>query len=159
MRRWLAGIRGLVLMTALASSLGTLCSCGSVIRYTDALMDARSGRTLATRAPATFGSVVGLIAGIPIDVAALPVTYAVYSAQEKASRDAISIFMFPSFVLWRVGALVGAPFDFIEWVVWRGWCDADALSPEERERRERELDQLDFSDYPVTPIYPTLWGK
>ena len=102
-----------------------LCAgCTPIVRYTDELVSARSGRTFLTRTPATFGGIVGFIAGVPVDIVALPVTYVVYSAQDEVTRDPLSIFLFPSFVLWRVGTLVGAPIDSAE--------DSAVLSPDGR---------------------------
>lgn len=124
------------------------------MRYTDDLVAARTGRTVFTRSPATFGGVLGFIAGVPIDIVILPATYVIYVSQDEVTRDPLTIFLFPSFVLWRVGSLIGAPFDLVEWVVWRAWQAEDALTPEERERREKELDELVWPDYPVEPIYP-----
>jgi hypothetical protein len=140
-------------LVALAAA-SMLAGCAPLVRYTDALVDASTGRTAVTRMPATFGGILGFAAGIPLDVAALPVTYTVYASQEPGTADVTSIFLFPSFVLWRVGACLGAPFDFVEWACWRVWRGEDSISSEERERRERELDQLDWDDYPVRPIYP-----
>lgn len=136
-----------------------LCAgCTQLVRYTDDLVDARTGRTVATRAPATAGGIVGFVAGVPIDLVALPVTYGVYATQDEYERDPVSIFLFPSFVLWHVGTLLGAPFDLMEWSLWRAWQPDDALTPEERERREAELDEVEFPVYPVTPIYPRPAG-
>jgi hypothetical protein len=139
-------------------ALLALCAGCALVRYTDALVDPRSGRTLATRMPAMFGGAVGFIVGVPVDVLALPVTYGVYATQDEATRDPLSIFLFPSFVLWHVGTLLGAPIDFVEWGAWRVWQGDEALTPEERERREAELDEFPFSVCPVTPIYPRPAG-
>ncbi|MGE3351589.1 MAG: hypothetical protein AB7O84_07615 [Planctomycetota bacterium] len=135
-------------------TLLTLAGCAPIVRYTDELVLARTGRTVVTRAPATLGGVVGFLVGVPLDVAALPVTYTVYATQDEVTRDPLSIFLFPSFVLWRVGTLLGAPIDAVEWAVWRWWQPGDALTQEERERREAELDAIEWPDYPVEPLYP-----
>jgi hypothetical protein len=139
------------LTVAVAAVLG---GCTPIVRYTDELVSARSGRTFLVRTPATFGGIVGFLAGVPVDIAALPVTWVVYTAQDEVTRDPLSIFLFPSFVLWRVGTLLGAPIDLVEWATWRWWQQEDALTPEERERREAELDELEWPDYPVDPLYP-----
>ncbi len=141
-------------IVALAAAALSLAGCTAVVRYTDELVSARAGRTFVTRTPATFGGVVGFLAGVPIDIAAVPATYLVYATQDEVTRDPLSIFLFPSFVLWRVGTLIGAPFDAVEWAAYRWWQAEDALTPEERERREIELDELEWPDYPVEPIYP-----
>jgi len=135
-------------------ALLALCSGCALVRYTDALVEPRSGRTLATRMPAMFGGTVGFIVGVPVDVLALPVTYGVYATQDELTRDALSIFLFPSVVLLRVGMLLGAPIDLVEWGVWRAWQGDEALTPEERERREAELDEFPYPVCPVTTIYP-----
>lgn len=131
-----------------------LCGCAPIVRYTDELVSARAGRSVFTRMPATFGAVVGFVAGVPIDIAALPASYVIYSAQDEAARDPLSIFLFPSVVLWRVGALIGAPIDVLEWLVFRQWQQEDALTPEAREERERELDADGWPNYPVEVLYP-----
>jgi hypothetical protein len=127
-----------------------------IVRYSDELVSAKSGRTAFTRAPATLGGILGFLVGVPVDIVALPATYAVYSSQSSATRDPLSIFLFPSFVLWRVGTLIAAPIDAVEWGVWRWWQPDETLTPEDRERIERELDelQMQWTDYPVEWIYP-----
>ena len=67
----------------------------------------------------------------------------------------LSVFLFPSFVLWKVGSLLGAPFDAVEWGTWRWWQSPVPMSDEEREAIERTWDErLYYTEYPVTPIYP-----
>jgi len=141
--------RAAALTVALAAT-----GCTEIVRYTDALVDPTTGRTLVVRTPATFGGVLGLVLGLPVDVLALPVTYGYYELQPADTRDPLSIFLFPSFVLWRLGTLLGAPFDVLEFAFYRGWMSPPALSPEERERLELELDESEMPDYPVQPIYP-----
>jgi hypothetical protein len=132
-----------------------LGSCTQAVRYTDALTDARTGRTLFVRVPASFGGVVGFVVGVPFDILALPVSYPVYVTRpEGEPRDALSIFLFPSFVLWRAGVLLAMPFDALEYTVWRGWTAPAELTPENRERLERTLDSRQWDSYPVEPIYP-----
>lgn len=137
-----------LLLAALLSA-----SCTQVVRYTDELTDPAMGRSLFVRTPATFGGVVGFVAGIPIDLLALPATWVFYRSQPKETRDPLSIFLFPSFVLWRACVLVAAPFDAVEFVAWRAWQGDEALSPEELERRERLLDEEEMKGMPVQPIY------
>ena len=132
-----------------------MSGCTPIVRYTDELVNDGTGRTFVTRAPATLGGVVGFLVGVPVDIAALPATYAVYTSQEESTRDPLSIFLFPSFVLWRVGSLLGAPIDAVEWGVWRWWQQDDALTPETREHQEAERDSLDeWPYYPVETLYP-----
>lgn len=131
-----------------------LCSgCSPLVRYTNDLVDSKAGRTWFVRAPAGIGGTFGFVVGIPVDIVASPVSWAVYRAQPKETRDVISVFLFPSFVLWKVGTLLGAPFDLIECGVWR--CRTDRpISPEEREAIERAWDAKEYSEYPVKAIYP-----
>ena len=144
--------RWLVLLLAAAA---TGSGCTPVVRYTDELVDSRYGRTWFTRLPATVGGTVGFAVGLPIDIVIVPATWVVYSSQPKETRDPLSVFLFPSFVLWKVGVLIGAPFDLVEWGVYRVWCPAPTLTQEERETIEREWDSRgSFSEYPVTPIHP-----
>jgi hypothetical protein len=124
------------------------------VQYTDELVDGQHGRTWFTRLPATIGATTGFAAGIPIDIAASPLAWVWYRSQPRETRDPISVFLFPSFVLWKAGALVGAPFDLVEWGVWRSWQPAVPITQEEREAIERSWDAREYTEYPVTPIYP-----
>ena len=131
-----------------------LGSCAPIVRYTSELVDDRQGRTWFTRLPSAVGGTLGFAAGVPIDIVALPVTFVVYRTQPKETRDPLSVFLFPSFVLWKVGALIGAPFDGVEWATYRSWRSPDQLTQGDRDAIERKWDALEFSEYPVTPIYP-----
>jgi hypothetical protein len=135
--------------------LAALPACTQVVRYTEALVDERSGRTLFTRLPATVGATVGFAVGVPVDVVAFLPAWLVYRTQPKETRDPVSWFLFPSFVLWKVGALVGSPFDGVEWLAWRAWQPRAPLLPQEREAMERAWDdRLHYDEYPVVPIHP-----
>ncbi|MCA8963414.1 MAG: hypothetical protein H6838_00545 [Planctomycetes bacterium] len=131
-----------------------LGSCTQTVVYANELVDPRYGRTWFTRFPATVGGTTGFIVGLPIDIVAIPVTGAYYQAQPKETRDLMSVFLFPSFVLWKAGTLFGAPFDLVEWVAWRSWQDERELTQEERDVIERTWDAKEYSEYPVTPVYP-----
>lgn len=147
-------VRCALLAAALAAA-----SCTSVVRYTDALVDAGQGRSLFTRLPATVGGTVGFTVGIPVDVATFVPLWIYYRSLPRETRDPLSVFLFPSFVLWKVGVLVGAPFDAVEWAVWRSWHDAPDMTPQEREAIEREWDARGaYPVYPVTPIRPRADG-
>jgi hypothetical protein len=140
---------------ALLAGAALLTSCTQVVRYTDELVDPRYGRTLFTRLPATVGATAGFAIGVPLDVVAIPAAWVVYRSQPRETRDPVSVFLFPSFVLWKVGALFGGPFDFVEWGTWRWWQARTPMSDEEAEAIERIWDtRLYFTEYPVTPIYP-----
>lgn len=129
-------------------------SCAGVVRYTDQLGDARYGRSWFTRLPAVAGGATGFTVGLPIDVLALPVTGMVYASQPPAERDPTSVFLYPSIVLYKAGTLLGAPFDAIEWAVWRRWQPPRSLTPEELDAIERHWDQQAWPEYPVRAIYP-----
>lgn len=146
---------------AMLAAAAVFGGCASAVRYSDDLVSAKSGRTPFTRAPATIGGIVGFLVGIPLDVVAFPGTYLVYKSQPAATRDPLSTFLFPSFVLWRVGTLFAAPVDAIEWGVWRWWQPEESLTPEEQERIEAELDALhqQWTDYPVEWVYPRSPGR
>lgn len=146
---------------ALLATVALLGGCSTAVRYSDDLVSAKSGRTLFTRAPAAIGGIVGFLVGVPLDVVALPATYLVYKSQPAATRDPLSTFLFPSFVLWRVGTLFAAPVDAVEWGVWRWWQPEESLTPEEQERIEAELDALhqQWTDYPVEWIHPRSPGR
>lgn len=147
-------IRRLLATTGLTALLLGGGACSSVVSYTDELVSNQHGRTYFTRAPSALGGGVGFTLGVPMDLVALPVTFVVYQSQPPATRDPLSVFLFPSFVLWKVGNLVGAPFDAVEWALWRSWQPEVPVTAEEREAIERKWDAREFSEYPVTPIYP-----
>lgn len=139
----------------LAAAASAAAGCTPVVRYADALVDDRYGRTWFTRLPATLGGTAGFAIGIPVDIAAFLPLWLVYRSQPKETRDPLSVFLFPSFVLWKVGVLVGAPFDLVEWGAYRAWLPAQPLTQEEREAIEREWDSRGyFSEYPAIPIHP-----
>lgn len=134
-----------------------LASCQQLVQYSDELTEARSGRSLFVRAPATLGGTAGFVAGIPVDIAALPVTYGIYTYRDAATggrADPLSILLFPSFVLWKAGAMVAVPFDMLEFVGWRVWQPPDALDRRERELVEWRWDQEALPVYAVTPVHP-----
>jgi len=138
----------------LAAGLG---SCGQFVEYTDDLRDPTTRRTLFVRSPATIGGVVGFAVGTPVSVAALPVTYVVYSYQKAESpdlADPLSTLLFPSFVLWRTVSLIAAPFDALEFLAYRAWLPPRTPTREEVEQMELEFDERSLQSYPVRPIYP-----
>jgi hypothetical protein len=138
-------------------SLVALAACSQLVRYTDELVDRRTGRTVAVTAPAAAGGFVGFVAGLPIDVAALPITYAVYATQKSrdpAAADPLSTMLFPSFVLWRAGTLLGLPFDIVEYAAWRAWQPERSMTEEERKRFEAQLDEEALPAYPVETLAP-----
>ncbi len=147
MRRSLAA--ALLVLSALFAG-----SCTSVVRYTSDLVSNEQGRTYFTRVPSAVGGTLGFALGVPVDIAALPATFVIYRTQPRETRDPLSVFLFPSFVLWKAGTLLGAPFDLVEWFAWRSWQPPVPMSAEEREAIERQWDAREFSEYPVTPIYP-----
>lgn len=147
-------IRRLLAAALLCAPLFLGSGCTSVVRYTNELVSNEHGRTYFTRVPSAVGGTLGFAVGIPIDLVSLPVTFVVYRSQPAATRDPLSVFLFPSFVLWKVGTLFGAPFDVVEWAVWRSWQPEVPVTADEREAIERQWDAREFSEYPVTPIYP-----
>lgn len=109
---------------ALLAALLVLPSC-VLVEYSDNLVDETTGRSGFVTKPAALGGIVGFVAGIPIDLAVLPVSYLVYRSQkdeEEEGLDPLSTLLFPSFVLWRAGILVvGTPLDVLEFVFYRAW--------------------------------------
>src|SRR5690606_40387621 len=109
-----APLRLALLMLALLAA-----GCAGLVQYTDELRDESTGRSLFVRTPATAGGIVGFAAGLPVSLAALPVTYTVHVYQRERTpmrADPVSTMLFPSFVLWRAGVLLAAPFDAVEWL-------------------------------------------
>lgn len=134
-----------------------LAGCGSVVQYAEDLTDRRTGRTWFVRTPAAIGGFVGFGVGVPVSIAALPVTYVIYESarrEDAANVDALSTLMWPSFVLWRGGNLLGSPFDVVEWLAYRAWCGPVQLNAADREEIETQLDSRCLPSYPVEPIYP-----
>ncbi len=151
---WSAGRRTAALLLLWLSA----GSCASVVQYTDELRDERTGRSVVVRSTAAAGGAVGLVAGLPVSLAAVPVTYVVYLTEKARSplrADPLSILLFPSFVLWRAGSLLAAPFDLVEWALFRAGADDLTPTAEEQERIELEHDERVLQSYPVEPIYPT----
>lgn len=138
--------------TALGLLLG---ACSQLVRYTDELVDRRTGRTVFVTAPASAGGFFGFIAGLPVDLAALPITYPVYRVQadrDPAAGDPLSTMLFPSFVLWRAGTLLGMPFDVLEYAGWRLWQPEVTLTEEEQKRFEAQIDEESLPAYPVETL-------
>ena len=146
-----AAAAGLLALVAFSTA-----ACTPVVRYTNELVDGRHGRTWFTRLPASLGGTIGFGAGLPVSVGVLPASFVVYRAQSKEMRDPVSVFLFPSFVLWKLCALIGAPFDAVEWGMYRAWLPTPPVTQREREAIERQWDARGFNEYPVTPIYPAV---
>ena len=148
MSRRFAGTAALALFAA---------GCGPLVQYSDELVEPRTGRSEFVIWPATAGGVIGFVVGIPIDVVAFPFTWGVYRLQKAGNpndADLVSTALFPSFVLWRAGAIVlGTPFDAIEYGFYRAWLPADAMNRDAREALELELDDSTLPLHPVVPIY------
>lgn len=138
----------------LALGLLGLSGCAGVVRYTDALVEPRFGRSWFTRLPAAVGGTLGFSLGVPFDILAVPVSAMVYYNQAPATREPVSVFLFPSWVLWKAGLLLGAPFDGLEWLLYRAYRPELELGREEREALERAYDEAGWSQYPVQAVYP-----
>jgi len=145
-------------VAAAIAALGVvLGACSQLVRYTDELVDRGTGRTVLVTAPASAGGFFGFIAGLPVDLAALPITYPVYRVQadkDPAGADPLSTMLFPSFVLWRAGTLLGMPFDVLEYAGWRLWQPEVTPTEEERKRFEAQLDEQSLPAYPVETLEP-----
>lgn len=133
--------------------------CSQFVQYTDEISNSRTGRTAFVTTPTTLGGSVGFLVGLPADLALLPLTYPFYLYQKSrdplVAADPISTLLFPSFVCWRAGKLLGAPFDLVEFVAYRAWRDEQTMSRAEREAIEVGHDEQALPTYPVEPIYPT----
>lgn len=141
------------MLLATALPLG---SCGAFIEYTDGLRDSKN-HTVIVRGTGKIGGAIGFIAGIPIDIVALPVTYPFYLYQDSVdpeTTDFSSTILFPSFALLQVGSLLAAPVDLLEFAFYRAWLPPDTVTAEEQEELEMKLDDETLPRYPVTPIYP-----
>ena len=138
--------------------LATAPSCAGLVQYTDELRREKTGRSQFVLAPSAVGGITGFVLGVPVSIAASPVTYGVYRYEKSRAplkADVASTMLFPSFVLWRAGILaLGAPFDALEFALWRAWQEPVSLTPSELEEIERTYDRAVLSRYPVRPIYP-----
>jgi len=143
MRRLLPPLAGLI-----------LASCSSVLSYTEELVDEDTGRTLLVRGPANLGGTVGFVAGLPVSLAAVPVTGTIFLLRPEDEPVDGTLLLFPSFVLWKVGALLATPFDVLEFALWRGWQETPPLSEEQRRRLEARLDRETRPQHPATPVFP-----
>ncbi len=151
-----SGIKALALTASLL-----LSGCAELVQYTDELSNEATGRTFVVTSPATLGGMVGFVIGIPADILALPVTYSVYAiqkSQDSLTADPLSTMLFPSFFLWRAGKLVAAPFDLVEYSVYRAWRSPETLTREEREEIEFRHDEESLPSYPVRPLLPIGTG-
>lgn len=141
-----------------ALGLALLSGCADFVRYTDELVEPRTGRSFVVTGPASLGGLVGFVAGLPVDVVALPVTYPIYrsqAAEDPVSADPTSTMLFPSFALSRVGRLVlGAPFDVLEYGVYRAWRSPQGPGREDQEAFEILRDQETLQIYSVEPVLP-----
>ena len=82
--------------------------------------------------PARFGWGLGFVAGLPLDLVGAPVSYGVYKAQGSEDPGYLFYFLFPSLVTSQVGTLIlGAPFDFLEFVTYRWWSGGEGGDEEE----------------------------
>ena len=139
------------------SLLLSLSSCAQLVQYTDEIVDSRTGRSLFVTAPATAGGFLGFLIGIPVDVVALPVTFTFYLVQkdqDELRADPLSTMLFPSFVLWRAGTLIGTPFDAVHYLWARAGRPPRSLTGEELAEIEYSYDLKTLPDYPVKAIYP-----
>lgn len=145
------------LTAALGCCLVATGGCRQVLQYADELSDPRTGRTWAVRVPASVGGVLGFAVGLPVDVLALPATgtfYLVEDARTDGQASLLTALLFPSFVLWKAGALIATPFDAIEFLTWRAWLPEPSLNERERERIEERWDREALPRYPVEPVFP-----
>jgi hypothetical protein len=139
--------------------VGTACDqLAPVVRYTDELTNEHTGRTPFVRYPAQGLGFVGFIGGIPFDLIALPATYTFYEMNKNLppgqATDSVTIFLFPSFVLWRSAILLAAPLDAIEFACYRAFLPRKTPNPFEQEDLENRLDRETLPRHPVEPLYP-----
>ena len=139
-----------------AVSAALLSSCGAFIEYTDGLRNSEE-HTVVVRGTAKVGGAIGLLAGVPISVVALPASYTIYKVQESGDpegTDYMSTVAFPAFALLEVCSLLATPFDVLEMALYRAWLPAATLTAEEQLQLEFGFDDQTLPRYPVTRIYP-----
>ncbi len=138
--------------------LTVLPACSQLVRYTDEIVDERTGRSPVVTVPATAGGFVGFVVGLPVDLIALPVTFPIYYIQREQDRvkaDPLSTMLFPSFALWRMGTLIAVPFDATEYIVVRAWQPPRTPNAQEQQAIEDGFDRDTLRRYTVEPVYPT----
>ena len=148
---------GIVLLATLLTT--TACDqLAPIVRYTDELTNEHTGRTPFVRYPAQSFGFLGFIGGIPFDLIALPATYTFYEMNKSLppgqATDSVTIFLFPSFVMWRAAILLAAPLDAVEFAFYRAFLPAKTLNPFEQEDLENRLDRETLPRHPVEPLYP-----
>ncbi|MBK8976069.1 MAG: hypothetical protein IPM29_09090 [Planctomycetes bacterium] len=140
-------------------ALSATPGCAGLVRYSDDISRSGAGRSRLVTTPATIGGVTGFLVGVPMSVAALPVTWLVNRIEKERAplrADPLSVYLFPSFLMWRAGAIaIGAPFDLLEFAAWRAWAGPIPPTEREQEEHELELDRDLLPAYPVRPIYPS----
>jgi hypothetical protein len=131
--------------------------CAQLVEYSDELIEPKTGRTPLVIWPATAGQMLGFVLGVPVDLVAFPVTWSVHQVQKannQPNAELVSTVLFPSFALGRGGAILfGAPFDAVEFAVYRAWLPPEAMDRELRENLEVEIDDRTMPRYPVIPIF------
>ena len=147
--------------SVLGAALLTITACDQlapVVRYTDELTNPSTGRTALVRAPAEVFGFIGFVGGVPFDILALPATYTYYKLNQSLppgqATDAVTIFLLPSFVLWRSAVLFAAPLDALEFIGYRVWLPPTTLNYEEQEDLENRIDRETLPRHPVEPLYP-----
>ncbi len=133
-------------------------ACGPLVQYTDELRNRHGHRSVFVTGPAQTGAVLGFLVGIPLDVGFLPVTYVIYQVQKSRqpeTADWLTTMMFPSLATLGFGTLLGAPFDLIEYSVYRAWRPPESLTEEEQRELEYQIDEETLPRYPVETLYPS----
>jgi hypothetical protein len=146
------------LLLAIVPILTSCDQLAPIVRYTDELTNDATGRTLFVRGPAEVFGFIGFVGGIPLDLVALPATYTFYEMNKSLppgqATDPVTVFLFPSFVLWRGALLFAAPLDAVEFLCYRAYLPAKTLNREEQEDLEHRLDRETLPRHPVEPLYP-----
>ncbi len=150
-------------LSLLLATLLTATACDQlapVVRYTDELTNEHTGRTSFVRGPAEVFGFIGFIGGIPFDLVALPATYIFYEMNKTLppgqATDSVTIFLFPSFVMWRGAILLAAPLDVVEFAFYRAFLPTKTLNPFEQEDLENRIDRETLPRHPVVPVYPVV---
>jgi hypothetical protein len=150
-------------LVALMIGGAALGGCASAIRYADELSNGDGGRTAFVTAPATVGSFAGLVVGVVANIPLLVVTGPVYLYRDTGDGpppDVLSTLFFPTFVIWQGGKLLAAPFDAVEYGLYRVWLPDHGLSPAELEEVERLHDAAELPAYLVRSIFPSeSWAR
>jgi hypothetical protein len=98
--------------------------------------------------PAEVGGIVGIVAGIPLDIVALPITIPLAAMDKSPDGGSAYIIMAPSL---GTGYVVGNAVGFVPWLVWGWWGNEKYEARQGREVPPRSGEANQASETIGTP--------